>query len=195
MNNPIAKTTAALAELKKATASVQAEIDKNRQDIENALQLRESIQDPPVSRDEFAETLCSVVDLAAASLPNQFPGGKLFGQALTWPMWKNSTVCHMAKSNDIVPTILSGLKADRWNSSSLPLICFLFGDRIKDLIRKIVTDMDYPDKYAGMPIDERRAAIAKLDTEIEDLQRRESEMIADAQAAGLKTDDVVLRVR
>lgn len=147
------------------------------------------------SRDEFEAALCNIIDRLVARFPDQFQPGELFKGLLTAPLWNDDVINRVAKTTPLPHKIFDAMTTSNGQVLSYELYAFMFREPIKELIKILVARMDYPDHAAGPPVAERRKMIAALDREIENLQQRETEMIADAQAAGLKINNPVPRVR
>ena len=151
---------------------VQKKIDSIKSELVSKKQLRSEIANLPLPQSDFADLLCEKIDLDGSMSSTRLE------QSFAY-----------AKENyleiESVTPILESTGGGHVQGAIQPMHLYaLFGSLLKDPLRDLVMSWDWP-KKVGPPRSERKAAIEKLDDEIETLAFELEELISQAETDGM----------
>lgn len=164
----------------KATSDVSNAISSLRDEIMALREEREWLETGPLPKSEFIERICSSIDLASESFDSQPP----IASALHADRNGNHELSYLFRINGTTNGYATGNVAHGdINANIGPMLCFFFGDQIKEKLLTTVEKMDYQE---GPPDAERAALIANIDMRIHDLEVEEESIIETAESVGIE---------
>lgn len=156
-------------------------------EIEALRRRRETMEDAPLPVDDFADMILESIDVAGqgygASISHTLAGFIPTPPARIMEMGPRLAGNLLQAGTAIGGAV--GYPPDR-GGLSLQSLWFLFGDTLRPKLREAIMNMEgYPDGV-GLPRAERAVEIAKLDTKIDQLEKREAKLVAEVEAAGIR---------
>ncbi len=163
--------------LKKTIASVGAEANRFRSEIETKKQRRDYLETAPLPAEEFCDGLDRMIDMHAATYPAQLLDA-VRGLINTPQYDFESAYLDLLsiRGGSAHPGTLQKENA-----------CWFFGALIKQRIRDAVV-ITWPAGESGPPLAERQVEIEKLDVEISALEAKLVDLRDSAERAGISID-------
>ena len=158
--------------IKKGIGDINTQILSINQAIKNKEQRCHDLKVLPLPKSDFADMYCENIDLEADKFGENF--------AISISRAKETYV-EVKELPPVLQTI-----GNYYTNDIKPInIYAIFRDQIKDSVRKLIMDQDWPG-VVGPPRHERKSELDRLENEISELKNELDQLITEADQLGLK---------
>lgn len=158
--------------LKQNLGDVAAQVRQIDQELKDKKQMRSDVANLPLPQSDFADMVCEKIELEGAQCSRRMEQ--------TFSYAKTSYV-----ELESLPPILESYGGGSKSGIINPMNIYgLQGEQLKESMHAMVMSWSWPANI-GPPRSERKAALEKLDKEIEKLEPKLEELISKANALGV----------